>query len=169
MSTERSDNLFFHHRAASEKFDYFVTGITGALCAYISQTYTPTKLSISPGTLELVALLILIGSVIAGFKRIEATISVYKGNEQLLRFQEERGQLVTKSSENNLVNSSTGETWTPEMVEAKIKILTEAIPKYQKEVEDIADKTNSWYTRRNYLLVIGFLALVASKVWVAYV
>ena len=37
--TDRSDELVFRANEASQKFDYFITGMTGALCAYISQTF----------------------------------------------------------------------------------------------------------------------------------
>jgi hypothetical protein len=168
MSTERSDNVFFHQRAASEKFDYFVTGITGALCAYISQTYTPSKLSVSPGTLELLALLFLVGSVIAGFKRIETSIMVYRYNAHTLRLQEERGQLASNSAGGHMLNTSTGDVLSREEVFAKLRALTEALPESHKKTEDTAITAGTWYKVRNNLLVIGFLALLASKVWSAY-
>ncbi|MEZ5706341.1 MAG: hypothetical protein R3E56_14345 [Burkholderiaceae bacterium] len=39
MPTERSDKVYETYRQAVEKFDYFILGVTGALCAYISQVY----------------------------------------------------------------------------------------------------------------------------------
>jgi len=74
MNTERSDKVHEYLRQSSEKFDYFVTGITGTLCVYIIQTFQAEKISISPNTLELLSLLTLITSVFAGFKRIECTM-----------------------------------------------------------------------------------------------
>jgi hypothetical protein len=38
---ETSFDLFSKEHAASERFDYFVCGIAGALFAYIGQAYTP--------------------------------------------------------------------------------------------------------------------------------
>ena len=158
-----------HYRAASEKFDYFVTGFTGALCAYITQTYTPERLSFSPNTLELISLLLLIGSVIAGFRRIEKSLIAYRYNAHTLRVQEQKGQLVTKSKGQMLVNQSSGEIIDPVMVQAKIQMLSEVLPEFEEGMNKAAEKSGNWYKIRNWLLGTGFLLLVASKVWYAYV
>jgi len=75
MSIQKVEKAFDYWRQSTEKFDYFVLGLSGALCAYISQTYTPTILGRNPGTLELMALCMFVAAVVAGFKRIEGTIS----------------------------------------------------------------------------------------------
>lgn len=95
MTTSRSDRVHDYWRQSSEKFDYFVTGITGALCAYISQTFNAEKISFSPNTLELLALLTLIASVFAGFKRIECVVETHKHNHGSLYLSELIGALTS--------------------------------------------------------------------------
>ena len=168
MGTERSDSVFTYYRAASEKFDYFVTGLTGALCAYISQTFTPERLSISPASLELAALLTLVVSVIAGFKRIEASLIATRYNAHTLRLQEQRGQMVAKLSRAPLVNSAAGEILNPVSVQTKIQVIAEVLPEFEKSANDKAEASGNWYKTRNWLLMVGFLMLVASRVWRAY-
>jgi len=169
MATERSDKVFEYWRQASEKFDYLVTGVTGALCAYITQTFSPEKLSLSPNTLELVALLVLISSVYAGFKRIESSVETQRHSYNSLYLSEQLGQLVIKNKGESIINEATGEVFSPMDVEKMINLLTEKQP----EVEKIADKSakvaQNWYTKRNRLLSLGFMLLVAAKVWSAYI
>jgi hypothetical protein len=43
MAIERSDKLFEASRDAQQKFDYFVLGIIGALCAFIGQSFKPEE------------------------------------------------------------------------------------------------------------------------------
>jgi len=168
MGTERSDSVFAYYRSASEKFDYFVTGLTGALCAYISQTFTPERISVSPASLELAALLTLVASVIAGFKRIEASLVTTRYNAHTLRLQEQRGQLMSKLSGSPLFNSATGEVISPVSVSTKIQVITEVLPEFEKSMSDNAEASGNWYHARNWLLAVGFLMLVASRVWRAY-
>jgi hypothetical protein len=73
MSTERSDALFKSWRESTEKFDYFMLGVLGALCAYVAQGYKPARIGINSGTAELIALLLLVLAAVLGFRRIEAT------------------------------------------------------------------------------------------------
>lgn len=168
MCTERSDKVHKYWRQTSEKFDYFVTGITGALCAYISQTFQAEQISISPNTLELMSLFILIASVYAGFKRIECTVETHRHNHSSLYLGEQIGQLITKFNGGHIINESTGEIMSPEMVKAKIDALKEVQPKIEKNVDNAATAAGNWYTWRNRFLGIGFLILVTSKVWAAY-
>ena len=41
MSTERSDKVHENWWQAAEKFDYFILGVTGALCAYTHRCISP--------------------------------------------------------------------------------------------------------------------------------
>ena len=50
---DRSVIAYEHYREASQRFEYFVLGISGALCAYITQNLKPEKL-----VLHLVLLLV---------------------------------------------------------------------------------------------------------------
>jgi len=169
MSTERSDSVLNYYRSASEKFDYFVTGLTGALCAYISQTFTPERISVSPASLELVALLTLIASVVAGFKRIEVSLVTARYNAHTLRLQEQRGQLVSKLGSFPLVNSATGEILDPATVQNKLQLISEVLPEFEKSSAENAEASGRWYHTRNWLLMAGFLMLVAARVWHAYI
>lgn len=169
MGTERSDSVFEYYRPASEKFDYFIVGLTGALCAYISQTFSIDPISFSPQSLELVSLLVLVLSMVAGFKRIEMSLIATRYNAHTLRIQEQRGQLVSKSSSGPMFNSATGEILNPIEVNTKIQVLNEVLPEFENSMNRCANWAGHWYSIRNWLLMVGFLGLVVARVWSAYV
>jgi hypothetical protein len=113
MPTPRSDVAYGYWREASDKFDYFVTGVTGALTAYVEQTLHPFRLGANPQTIELVALVLLVSSVVVGLKRIEATIQLYGLQQNRLYREEARGALVKASQHPMAINTSTGELLMP--------------------------------------------------------
>jgi hypothetical protein len=169
MTTERSDKVFDSWRQAAEKFDYFILGVTGALCAYISQVYKPARLGLNPDTLELLALILLVCSAIVGFRRIERSIEVTLLNHRLLRTNEERGALVSKAQSGPLVNESTGDILSPQMVQQHIQEISAAIPNLRIQAERASTAASRAYHLRNWLILIGFGALMYAKVWSAYV
>ena len=164
MSIERSDKVYETWRQAVEKFDYFILGVTGALCAYISQVYKPAQVGLNPGTLELLALLLLVASAVAGFRRVENTIQVTSLNHRYLRAQEERGVLISKANSGYLINESTGDILSPDMVANQIQVATEVIPALRTQLDRARNAAESSYGIRNVLLFVGFSVLVASKV-----
>jgi len=168
MSTDRSDKVFEAARDAQIKFDYFMLGIVGALCAFIGQSFQAARIGINPSTLELMSLLMLFGAAIFGFLRIESMNLTMRLNAQHLRMQEERGMLVA-SKGNPGFNRSTGETLSPEKIAAKVAALTEVIPISKEQLANAQGRTLKYYKLRNLLLISGFLSLLGARVWTAYV
>ena len=168
MTTERSDKVYDNWRQGAEKFDYFVLGLTGALCAYISQTYTPEKLGINPGTLELLSLALLVSAAIAGFKRVETIIEITRLNHWMLRTNEERGALISKSRSQPMLNESTGDILSPQMVQQHVNALTRSIPSFDLQIKNAQLSALRWYRIRNVLILAGFVVLVSAKVLSAY-
>ena len=169
MITDRSDKVHETWRQSSERFDYFVLAVTGALCAYISQTLVLRPLAFSPNSSEFLALVLLCASVVAGFRRIEAAVTVYRTNHLYLRALEEHGSLTSKRAGGILMNESTGEVIPPNLVTARIAALGEAAPELRELGEKQSRAAGRWYLIRNYLLAAGFFTLLAAKVWSAYV
>ena len=76
--TERTDEFFHSWISAAHRFDYFVTGSTGALMAFIAKTYAPQRIDLSPSTLEPLALVLLLVSFIFGLKRIRHGVTAMR-------------------------------------------------------------------------------------------
>jgi len=169
MSTERSDGVHEKWRESTEKFDYFILGILGALCAYISQSYKPEKLAINPGTVELLSLLIFVLASIIGFRRIETTNLATLINHQILHAHERCGALTSVLHNGPGFNSQTGQTYTPEYAQQEIPKLRKRIEQLSPHLHKVQEKAQRHYRVRNALMLLGFLTLLAAKVFSAYV
>lgn len=72
------------HNEAASKLDYFILGVTLAICAYLAQTNPYAQLGVNKETFLLGSLLVFAASAICGFKRIESTISAMLSNATIL-------------------------------------------------------------------------------------
>ncbi len=169
MATKRSDGLYESWRSSTEKFDYFVLGVLGALCAYISQNYRPERIGINPGTLELIALLVLVLGVFFGFRRVEATNQSLHINHNLLHSYERRGNLSEVLEKGMGINRETGEIYTPEFAKSEISTLNVKIQKIEPMLKGSQSKAKRYYKLRNHSMFIGFILLLLAKLYSAYV
>jgi hypothetical protein len=165
---ERSIIAYEHYRDASQRFEYFILGLSSALCAYTGQTLTPQKLGISPYGLEVISLLLLVSSVFVGFKRIEKMIICHNLNHQVLNLSEQRGQLVTNFAGRTLVNRQTGDLLDPAQTVGRLADIEAEIPQRRKQLDEAAARANTYYKVRNWLLATGFLGLLVSKILIPY-
>jgi hypothetical protein len=168
MTTERSDKLYEAARDAQQKFDYFMLGVIGAVCAFIGQSFRPQQLGLNPSSLELLAVLTLFGAGVAGFKRIEATNRVVKMNSGYLRFQELRGAIVSSQGA-PFINTATGRVYSHQDAASEVAALDSVIPKAKADLDKAGDDSLSAYKWRNRLLVAGFILFIGSRVWSGYV
>jgi hypothetical protein len=154
-----------HHEAA-QKFDYFIAGLTGALCAYIVQNWKPEKTAhLGPDVLETVALLVLFAAAVAGFKRIEWGIVVLRINGSWLEALERRGALADalQKSQGQLMFNESGDCLSPVDAMQSYKAASEIAPEIQKKLDHAASQAERWYKTRNRLLATGFLVLTTAR------
>jgi hypothetical protein len=168
MATERSDKLNEAARDGQQKFDYFILGVIGAVCAFIGQSFRPQQLGINPSSLELIAVLTLFGAGVAGFKRIEGTNRVLKMNSGYLYFQEVRGAIVAAQG-TPFINAATGRVYSPHEAASNIAALDEVIPKAKADLDQAGNDSLIAYKWRNRLLFAGFILFIGSRVWSGYV
>jgi hypothetical protein len=169
MGNERSDSVWSRWAAGSEKFDYFIVGISSALAAYLGQHYLPAKVGLNPATLELAAILSLSGSVVVGLKRIEQQLEVLRLNHLALYHGEAAGALTEVAGQAELaVNTRTGELLDPASAGYTAGLHKEASGTARKAVADATKTADSAYHWRNRLLYLGFALFLASRLWRAY-
>jgi hypothetical protein len=170
MSSESGvDAAWEAYRETSQRFEYFILGVSVALIAYVGKTLEPEKLGFTPYTMEVVALAVLVASVIVGFKRIEQIILAHHINVDVLRFQDKRGHLAKAFIEGKeQLVPHLGERWTLPDMKTEIDNLDTVIPLHQKHVEKINVTISRLYRWRNRLLACGFVGLFLAKVLIPY-
>jgi hypothetical protein len=158
-----------------EKFDYFIVGLAGALFAYIGQNYVPHKFDSAYSTLTPLALLYLILAFVFGCRRIYLANIGKKLNKEFVKEHEDCRHLTETidkyHSSQTLVapiDKITGET-------VSIEFLTKRREKklaYKHELERKARLKIKWansYERfRDICLVLGFILILAAKVFQPY-
>ena len=169
MPTERSDVVYGYWREASDKFDYFVAGVTGALVAYLGQNLKPVRIGANPSSLELLAMLLLLGATIMAFKRIETNIQLFKVMHRRLYAEESRGTLIEAALKGPGLNASTGDVFTPAQMLSQASTHAVETKVIARVLDDLASETSRYYTWRNRLLLNGFAVLVFARVLPAYI
>lgn len=130
--SDRIEKLTTMHNEAASKLDYFILGATLAICGYLAQTNPYGRLGLNKETFLLGSLLIFAATAVAGFKRIEATITAVRLNAFALE--------------------------APNRAERSF---------YLEEIKK--DPTaHNYYKARNYLLFLGLICYLSTKVWAAY-
>ena len=164
MPDSRSIEVFKGIREAQQKLDYFLLGLSSALFAYVAGQYQPMPLSLSQNTTELAAILCLFVSIIAGFKRLDFNISIMKLNFQKLDMSERKGEYVKAfSMEGNILNTNTGNLLDRNEAAYTIEMISKRLPKVKANLKSYSMFSSIAFSIRNIFLILGFVALGASK------
>jgi hypothetical protein len=166
MPEQRSVIAFTRYWEDEQRFEYFITGISTALCAYVGQTLQPQRFGYNAYTLEVFSLVLVVTSIIFGFKRIEFGIWLKFLNHHWLHLGELRGKLV--SARPGSVNEQTGEVLTPAAIQKQIEQINKDLPATRKNIETAQAKIKRCYNYRNVFLLLGFVGLFVSKILVPY-
>lgn len=132
---ERSLLAFETYHNSAEKFDYFVLGVIGAFCAYLSQNIELQPLGLNGATIELAALVVLLSSGVAGFFRLEVAVDLRAINQQRLHLSEKKGQIVSNFGGGMMMNSSTGEVLGPRDAALEVAAIDQVIPGLDRRIE----------------------------------
>lgn len=169
MTSPRSDTAYNYWREASDKFDYYVTGLTGALAAYIGQALRPVPLGVNPQTVELVALVLLVTSVVFGFKRIETSVHIFQVQAKHLYAQEVAGSSMAATQQPISINTQTGELFSAAQLLQRSKSHSEAAAQLEPVIDHAIKRATWLYRWRNDTLFLGFGVLVAARLLPAYI
>lgn len=158
-------SIYVHnlYQKAAQQFDYLVTGATGAVCTYILQTLQPRRIDLSLATAELLALLILIVSVILGFKLIESKVTTLRLNQEWLAHSERLGALLAALPQFPGVSQETGEIVTPAGAAQEVPVLQEKVLLIKEVLDHRSAVCGRLYVWRNRCLAGGFLLLVLAR------
>ncbi len=154
-----------------QRFEYFIVGVSLALCAYVGYTLRPEKLTfLSAYTIEVFSLGLLILSAGVGLKRIESIVQNIRLNGQLLDAIEKRGAIMTTrpDAEGVIVVKYPGRLLTNEAAANWVRELNDKIRVLHHLIETETIRAEKLYKWRNRLLLTGFCGLVLSKVLTPY-
>lgn len=169
MSNERSDKLYEYWLQASQKFDYFVTGVCLALISYLANTLRPIPIGLNSNTLLLLATICLLAAALSGLRQIEATVTLLQVMHSRIYKAEVAGNLISAAAEGGmLINRQTGDLFTPQDAAREGRAAQAVIPSIEKTQEKWASSAHRWYRWRNRFLLIGLTGVLVSKVVAGY-
>jgi hypothetical protein len=154
-----------------QRFEYLIVGGSLALCAYVGHTLHPEKLTfLSPYTMEVMSLALLVISAGVGLKRIESLVQISRLNGQLLDAIEKRGAVMTAKPDSDglIIVKNPGRLLTSEEAANWVRELNDKIPILHHMIENETTRTERVYKWRNRLLLIGFCGVVLSKILTPY-
>ena len=169
MADKRSIIAFEHYREGEQRFEYFITGVSTALCAYVGQTLQSQKFGFNSYTLEVLSVGLVVASIVLGFKRIQDGIFINQLNSDRLHKAEVRGELVLSSRKGQpFINKQTGDVITPIEAQKQIAYIEQVLPVRNKQIKSLQAKVAKLYRWRNRLLLCGFIGLFVSKILPPY-
>jgi hypothetical protein len=171
---ERSIEVYGTMHGASVKFDYFICSVSGALFAYIAQTYSPHKIEVGFSILEPISLLLLAVSFFAGLKRIETANTITRLNHNMLESDEKAGEIAKTLASRDLkphhtfVNVVGGESIDVSTLQNLRLQYMEASKKSKSAIAKQNKLAVRYYKIRDIFLLLGFLTIFSAKVLQPY-
>jgi hypothetical protein len=167
VSSEQSNKLFEIWRESAEKFDYFVTGVTVAVVAYLGQNLRPERLGMNGHTLEIGATATLVASAAMGFKRIEGAVHFNRVHAQWMQALESKTENVQAAAKSSLSLTGSGVVTSQQLMQ-RAKQWDEAATMLDPVLKEIRDRVTFYYRWRNGLLLAGFALLIVARTLPAY-
>jgi hypothetical protein len=168
MTIERSDHLYDQWLEGSQKFDYFVAGVTLALIGYLSSASSATiTLGWNVGTLHLVSLAVLLLAAVCSVKHLEAVVTTLGAMHYRVHLEESFRQLTEAAVAGGPhVNVSTGDVLTGPDLSKRTEELSQRAAATTEHQDKWIARTTLWYRCRNWLLIAGLSLLVLGR-WLA--
>jgi hypothetical protein len=160
-----TDKLFYHTRESAQKFEYYLLGVTVVVLGYEGKMIIPERLGANSYTIEIIGIFILVLSVVAGFRHIESMIATSSLNHEILSRESKRARLAKgKFAYENF----TGKELTIEEKERALFELRNQVDRLTPALEGWIVSSYRWNRVRMWLLLAGFVALLAAKILKPY-
>jgi hypothetical protein len=168
--SERSIIAFEGYREGIQKFDYFVSGLTGAIFAYVAQTYSPKQLGFGASSIEPLALVLLAISFFIGLKRIESSNVMMRVNHEMLDASEKAGQAATALDSGMALarDALSGKIVSRDQLEFNRRYQMDRSEKAAEALQAVRAKGDRHYRHRDLFLILGFIAILLAKILQPY-
>lgn len=151
-------------RAAEQKFEYFVVGLSLALCAYAGEHTDPRILGPTGTAVQFGALVCIVVSIVFGFLRLQSFVLIKRLNFEILHWGEQLGQMMESVSNGKPVfNRSTGDFWTIEQLKKETDNIPTTLRERDVQLRKELSKFEAHYHWRNIFGLVGFVGLVTAK------
>lgn|ERR1039457_602825 len=160
-----TETIYSHARDSAQRFEYFLLGISVGLCAFVGQTVKPERFGLSPYTFQIAFLIVLIVSVVAGFRRVELMIATAGINHEIVVLQGRMARFVKREP---TVDVNTGELATDWAMDFQIGEIRKQLPTWEKRLHQILASEPRWYLCQKWCLAIGFTGLIVARSLSAY-
>jgi hypothetical protein len=171
MAENRSDMVWEHWYRASEKFDYFMAGLSSALTAFDAQSLEKVRPGLNAAGLQAVSAVLLCGAVAVSLDRLRYNVAGLSANHQKLYHSQRRGSLVAglmKSGPGVLVNTETGEAFSAADAHKAVAYHDNALAQIEPQAARFKKRSEAGYKIRDWLLISGLAVYVASQIWKAF-
>jgi hypothetical protein len=166
MPDKQSHLVFQSASEGQQKFDYFITGLNGAIFAYLVQAFEPERFGWNTATLEALALILLAISFFIGLKRLESVVVLMNLNHEFLAASEKAGQITKIIAEgfgDAGFNRDSGEIVLAEELPEKRDHYLKESRMAKKFYEHVAKLNKRYYKLRNLFLFLGFTTILIGK------
>jgi hypothetical protein len=166
MNLERSDKAHEWWLQSSERFDYFITGLAGALAGYIGKSASLVAIGFNQATLEVVAASAFVASFVFGLRRIEfANVLRRLTSDRLYHHAAAEGAEEASWEPTQMkVDYARGELWLPEQLKSKAQDHRLRGESIEAASRIAMSKAYSAYKWRDRLLIGGMIALIGSRI-----
>jgi hypothetical protein len=166
---DRGLKAYFAWLEGAQRFDYFVTGVSLALVGYVVSNLTAAPFALNSSSLEAAGVIILLASVYAGFRRIEASLVSLQATGQRLLAGGAAGALKDISRRTGpSLRMNTGEVIGPGDAAQRSADQHRLYIEAARQEGDWSKRAFGWYGRRNFLLMLGVLVVVVARILRAY-
>ena len=157
--------LYTHTREAAQRFEYFLLGISIALCAFEGQTLKPEKLGWNGYTFQVASVIALVVSIVFGFLRVQAMIATSGLNAEIFERQTKRIRLLKGES---MFDNTTGQPPNEFQRHYTATELNREIEIFQKHLDSARRADHRWFLWQKGGLALGFGGLLLTKIVTPY-
>lgn len=165
----RSLIAYGYYIEASRKYDYFLTSIIVAICAYLGQTLHIEKIGLTPNTLKLLSLVVFALAFYYSVKRFEKLAQFHLLDCRIKDLSEEKSMFIQNLDKETFINIHTGDIFKNDAIKKNLAEIEKALSCYEVDSENTGKRAKEFYDLRNWAIMLGFTCHIIAKILEAYI
>ena len=163
------DNAYSNYLEASQRFDYFVAGISIAIVGYLGSRFTATPIGWNASTVELASLISLLASAFSGLKRVQTIVYLLKSTQQHIREVDSAAAFTEAATAGQTaIDYAAGQALSARDLAVRGETHRGNAESYKKLQQDLGVLTSRWSLFRDRLLIFGLSLLILARLVAAY-